>query len=208
MKSDSVEDEKRRRKRRKRERRSSDDTSSLRSSSSEDSRRRQRKDRKRRKKKKHKRRRKYDSSSEDSDYEKPRKSHRSESKRKRRSKARGESRDSSLQAESKEPPSTSEEEKVKLHSTVASRPPPSAKQVSARAKSMVPMSREQYEAQQAVIREVYDEETGRTRLVRGTGEIIERIVSRSDHERLNQQATRGDGSFYSRHIFSATQCKR
>jgi hypothetical protein len=73
---------------------------------------------------------------------------------------------------------------------------------------MVPMSREQYEAQQAVVREVYDEETGRMRLVRGTGEIIERIVSRSDHERINQQATRGDGSSYARHIFSATQNKR
>jgi hypothetical protein len=70
---------------------------------------------------------------------------------------------------------------------------------------MVPMSREQYEAQQAVIREVYDEETGRYRLVRGTGEIVERIVSRSDHERINHQATHGDGSSYSRHIFSAAR---
>jgi hypothetical protein len=40
-------------------------------------------------------------------------------------------------------------------------------------------------AQQAVTREVYDEETGRYRLVRGTGEIVERIVSKSDHERIN-----------------------
>jgi hypothetical protein len=83
-------------------------------------------------------------------------------------------------------------------------PPQQQQAVSERAKSMVPMSREQYEAQKSIIREVYDEETGRTRLMRGTGEIIERIVSKSDHERINQQATRGDGSSYARHVFSAT----
>mmetsp|Transcript_17391 Transcript_17391/g.40380 ORF Transcript_17391/g.40380 Transcript_17391/m.40380 type:complete len:275 (-) Transcript_17391:208-1032(-) len=66
---------------------------------------------------------------------------------------------------------------------------------------MVPMTREQYEAQQSVIREVYDPESGRMRLVRGTGEIIERIVSRQDHDHINQIATRGDGASFSRHIF-------
>jgi hypothetical protein len=91
---------------------------------------------------------------------------------------------------------------------VAQPPLPQVKhEVSQRAKSMVPMTREQYEAQKSVIREVYDEETRRTRLVRGTGEIIERIVSRSDHELINQQATRGDGSSYTRHIFSATRSR-
>lgn len=76
------------------------------------------------------------------------------------------------------------------------------KRATAAAAAMVPMTREQYEAQQSTVREVYDEETGRTRLVRGTGEIIERMVSRQDHERINQTATRGDGAGFSRTIFS------
>jgi hypothetical protein len=68
---------------------------------------------------------------------------------------------------------------------------------------MVPMSREQYEAEQSIIREVYDEESGRYRLVRGSGEIIERIVSRSAHQQINQTATRGDGSSFSRSVYQA-----
>jgi Nuclear RNA-splicing-associated protein len=68
---------------------------------------------------------------------------------------------------------------------------------------MVPMSREEFEKEQSVVREVYDDESGRWRLVRGSGEIIERIVSRDDHLRINQRATRGDGSSFSKHIFEA-----
>jgi len=67
-------------------------------------------------------------------------------------------------------------------------------------KSMVPMSREEYEKQQATIREVFDPESGRYRLIRGSGEIIERIVSRSNHERINQIATRSDGMSFARQI--------
>lgn len=70
---------------------------------------------------------------------------------------------------------------------------------------MAPMSKEQYEKQQSTVREVYDEESGRRRLVRGSGEIIERIVSRDDHQRINQRATQGDGSSFSRHIFGKLQ---
>ena len=73
-----------------------------------------------------------------------------------------------------------------------------------KAKGMVPMSKEQYEAEQSKVREVYDEESGRYRLVRGSGEIIERIVSQSDHARINQAATRGDGASFSRSIFHAS----
>ena len=58
---------------------------------------------------------------------------------------------------------------------------------------MVPMTRDEYEAQRSIIREVYDPESGRTRLVRGTGEIIERIVSREEHGRINRLATACDG---------------
>ena len=76
-------------------------------------------------------------------------------------------------------------------------------------RQMVPMTREEYEKQQNTVREVYDPESGRYRLIRGTGEIIERIVSRSDHERINKLATRGDGMSFARHVGNAaTQLKR
>ena len=65
-------------------------------------------------------------------------------------------------------------------------------QKAAKARMMMPMSREEHQARQSIVREVYDPETGRTRLVRGDGEIIERIVSRDEHAAINRQATRGD----------------
>ena len=80
-----------------------------------------------------------------------------------------------------------------------------AEEKAKKARSMVPMSREQYEAEQSVIREVYDEESGRYRLVRGSGEIIERIVSQGEHSRINQTATRGDGASFARNIFGASR---
>uniref|UniRef100_A0A7S4J1R6 ADP-ribosylation factor-like protein 6-interacting protein 4 n=1 Tax=Odontella aurita TaxID=265563 RepID=A0A7S4J1R6_9STRA len=73
----------------------------------------------------------------------------------------------------------------------------------AASRSMVPMSREEYEAQRSVIREVYDPDTGRMRLVRGDGEIIERIVSREDHARINRLATAGDGRSFARGVSAA-----
>ena len=73
---------------------------------------------------------------------------------------------------------------------------------------MAPKSREEYEAEQSRVREVYDPESGRYRLVRGSGEIIERIVSRQDHQRINQQATRGDGMSFSRGVYDALARRR
>eukprot|EP00980_Cylindrotheca_fusiformis_P024858 scaffold12617_cov91-Cylindrotheca_fusiformis.AAC.2 len=70
---------------------------------------------------------------------------------------------------------------------------------------MVPMSKEEYEKEQSRIRQVYDPESGRYRMVRGTGEIIESIVSRADHLRINQQATRGDGASFSRNTMFAAR---
>jgi len=72
---------------------------------------------------------------------------------------------------------------------------------------MVPMTREEYEQQQRTVREIYDPESGRYRLVKGTGEIIERIVSRSDHERINKIATKGDGISFTRHVRNAAQAR-
>lgn len=40
------------------------------------------------------------------------------------------------------------------------------------------------------ILQVFDEDTGRWRLVRGTGEIIERIVSRQEQQAIQQHASR------------------
>ena len=68
-----------------------------------------------------------------------------------------------------------------------------------------PMTREQYEALRNTVREVYDAETGRYRMVRGTGEIVERMVSRQEHQFINQQATHGDGQAFARHVFQRTQ---
>ena len=42
---------------------------------------------------------------------------------------------------------------------------------------------------QNVIRKVYDPDTGRHRLVKGSGEIIEEIVSYSRHKDINRDAT-------------------
>jgi hypothetical protein len=74
----------------------------------------------------------------------------------------------------------------------------------AAARQMVPMTREQYEAEQSKVREVYDPDSGRMRLVRGSGEIIERIVSREAHQQINRQATRGDGESFSRSVHIAS----
>ena len=49
---------------------------------------------------------------------------------------------------------------------------------------------------QSVVRKVYDEDTGRTRLVKGDGEILEECVSASRHEEINKQATEGDGQSF------------
>lgn len=63
-------------------------------------------------------------------------------------------------------------------------------------RSMVPMTKEEYEKQQAQVRRVYDPETGRHRLIKGTGEVLEEIVSRERHKAINKTATQGDGAFF------------
>ena len=68
-------------------------------------------------------------------------------------------------------------------------------------KSMIPMSKEEYDKEQSKIREVYDPLSGRVRLVRGSGEIIERIVSSAAHRQINSLATSGDGYAFSKGIY-------
>ncbi|XP_034026246.1 ADP-ribosylation factor-like protein 6-interacting protein 4 [Thalassophryne amazonica] len=70
----------------------------------------------------------------------------------------------------------------------------------ARLSTKRPLTKEEYEARQSVIRRVVDPETGRTRLMRGEGEIIEEIVSREKHREINKQATRGDADAFQRKL--------
>ncbi|KAF0033884.1 hypothetical protein F2P81_013950 [Scophthalmus maximus] len=70
----------------------------------------------------------------------------------------------------------------------------------ARLSTKRPLTKEEYEARQSVIRRVVDHETGRTRLVRGEGEIIEEMVSKEKHKEINKQATKGDGNAFQRKL--------
>jgi hypothetical protein len=54
------------------------------------------------------------------------------------------------------------------------------------------MTKEEWEKMQNVVRRVYDPVTGRHRLVRGEGEVVEEIVSRERQKSINKQATMGD----------------
>lgn len=67
-------------------------------------------------------------------------------------------------------------------------------------KPMAPMTKEQWDKQQSVVRKVYDESTGRHRLIKGDGEVIEEIVSKDRHKAINQQATRGDGNYFQQNV--------
>ncbi|CAD6202643.1 GSCOCG00009694001-RA-CDS [Cotesia congregata] len=63
-------------------------------------------------------------------------------------------------------------------------------------RSMAPMTKEEWEKRQSVVRRVLDESTGRYRLIKGDGEVIEEIVSRDRHKEINKQATKGDGNYF------------
>jgi len=63
------------------------------------------------------------------------------------------------------------------------------------------MSKEEYDKEQSKIHEVYDPLSGRVRLVKGSGEIIERIVSLEKHRQINSLATLGDGYAFSKGIY-------
>merc|ERR1712150_111187 len=69
-------------------------------------------------------------------------------------------------------------------------------------KSLAPMTKEQYDEKQSVVRKVFDEDTGRMRLVKGDGEIIEEIVSASRQKEINKAATLGDGNSFQANISS------
>ena len=81
------------------------------------------------------------------------------------------------------------------------------KEVKKPAASKGPMTQAQYQELYSQIHEVIDPHTGRTRWQRGTGEIVERIVSREEHLSLNACATRGDGASFGRDIVRAAARK-
>ncbi|XP_026333513.1 ADP-ribosylation factor-like protein 6-interacting protein 4 [Hyposmocoma kahamanoa] len=65
-----------------------------------------------------------------------------------------------------------------------------------KSKAMAPMTKEEWEKRQSIVRRVLDEESGRYRLIKGDGEVLEEIVSRDRHKQINRQATQADGAFF------------
>ena len=63
-------------------------------------------------------------------------------------------------------------------------------------KSHAPETPAEYEKRQSQIRREVDPVTGRSRLIKGDGEILEEIVSQKRHMEINKQATQGDGKFF------------
>ncbi|KAL1922476.1 uncharacterized protein VTP21DRAFT_10015 [Calcarisporiella thermophila] len=61
---------------------------------------------------------------------------------------------------------------------------------------MAPQTKEQYEKEMSVVREVFDPLSGRMRLIKGSGEVIERPVSRAEQTRIRKMATEWDGMLF------------
>ncbi|XP_002161282.1 ADP-ribosylation factor-like protein 6-interacting protein 4 isoform X1 [Hydra vulgaris] len=72
--------------------------------------------------------------------------------------------------------------------------------VASKSKSMAPMTKEEFDKQQSVVRRVYDAATGRHRLIKGDGEVIEEIVSYSRHKQINKMSTQMDGKSFAASI--------
>ena len=53
------------------------------------------------------------------------------------------------------------------------------------------------------VRRVYDEDTGRSRLVKGDGEILEECVSKERQMQINRDATKQDGNSFQKHLAKA-----
>lgn len=63
-------------------------------------------------------------------------------------------------------------------------------------KSHAPETPSEYEKRQKQLRREVDPVTGRTRLIRGTGEVLEEIVSKKRHNTINKEATYNDGQYF------------
>ncbi|KAI8575479.1 hypothetical protein K450DRAFT_303530 [Umbelopsis ramanniana AG] len=66
--------------------------------------------------------------------------------------------------------------------------------------AMVPQTKADHDKEQNIVRKVVDPLTGRTRsplrLVKGSGEIIEEVVSKDKQREINRMATLKDGLSY------------
>ncbi|CAO3670802.1 unnamed protein product [Umbelopsis ramanniana] len=62
--------------------------------------------------------------------------------------------------------------------------------------AMVPQTKAEHDKEQNVVRKVVDPLTGRTRMVKGSGEIIEEVVSKDKQKDINRMATLNDGLSY------------
>lgn len=100
---------------------------------------------------------------------------------------------------SSQSPTTSNFELLKSEAKSTIGPLPNPEQAMT---AMAPMTKTEWEKQQSVIRRVLDPETGRQRLVKGDGEIIEEIVSLKQHKEINKQATSSDGMFFQKQLLS------
>jgi len=67
-------------------------------------------------------------------------------------------------------------------------------------RTMTPMTKEQWEKEQNVVRRVFDEDTGRERLIKGDGEVVEECVSKSKQKKINKAATKADGNAYAKRM--------
>lgn len=63
-------------------------------------------------------------------------------------------------------------------------------------KSHAPETPNEYEKRQKMLRREIDPITGRTRLIRGTGEILEELVSKKRHLAINKESTIADGKYF------------
>lgn len=64
-------------------------------------------------------------------------------------------------------------------------------------KAKAPETKEEYEKRQSIIRRVIDPDTGRSRMVKGDGEILEfPITSKEKYREIQKQATKTDGEVY------------
>lgn len=72
-------------------------------------------------------------------------------------------------------------------------------------KSHTPVTPNEHRKRQSEMRRVVDSSTGRVRLIRGEGEIIEEIVSRERHAKINSLATQTDGLIFQKHTIGTIQ---
>lgn len=66
-------------------------------------------------------------------------------------------------------------------------------------KSHTPVTPKEHQKRQSEMRRVVDPSTGRVRLIRGESEVMEEIVSKERHAKINSLATQTDGLIFQKH---------